>query len=446
MKKRILSVFIAFVFCLAFFTPFATYADSTTPDVSANDAAAIALSFVSDNVNLDASNTAWTKNTKIKDVVTLYDANGNITAYNVDLCKNNGSKGDQGYVVVSAYDTLDDLVTEYSDTAAPVYDTLNPQNGDKILYAGTLDYYKEDSKGNITNLDGNKVNKSDVQNSFKNMKNNSNKAKNDKTIKSAKNNEAMANNVEKGNLDDSQEVSTVSTTGDNFALPGSGTSSDGTIIDPAGWASGQFGGTFTSIESLNPFENYCSYYTMDYFSANKHVVVNGVDYGTNCFPTSMVNLMFIYKWMGRISLPSQQDTYNAAAQIAVRDSVYSYNIPMSTGLGYINNAIVDTFKNYGYTIWCSYVQIDNNNYTNTYNYARSYINAGHPMSIYIQQGSTVYGNGGAHEVVGYAYTRFQSAQTGNLSSFVKIMDGWNSSGRYLSLSDYRGAIYEVNLQ
>ena len=57
------------------------------------------------------------------------------------------------------------------------------------------------------------------------------------------------------------------------------------------------------------------------------------------------------------------------------------------------------------------------------------INGYNPLFIALQS----HGIYGSHFVAGYAYTCFTN-ESGQTAPFIKIADGWNSSGRYLPLS------------
>ena len=79
-----------------------------------NVAEIIASFFVRDFQSMP--DTMWTSETEIANVVTMYDVDGSVSAYSCEL----ETAGDEtGYVVKSAYPDSENVILEFSDTAAP---------------------------------------------------------------------------------------------------------------------------------------------------------------------------------------------------------------------------------------------------------------------------------------------------------------------------------------
>ena len=95
--------------------------------VTPEEAGYIAELFIVDMIQ--SGTCCWDENTEIVDIVTLYDETGvSATAHTVVLS--------EGYVLVSAFADTETLIPEWSDTAAPVYESLEADINDIIVYLG----------------------------------------------------------------------------------------------------------------------------------------------------------------------------------------------------------------------------------------------------------------------------------------------------------------------
>lgn len=190
------------------------------------------------------------------------------------------------------------------------------------------------------------------------------------------------------------------------------------IDDPAAWAKSEYGGTFTATEWKNAFENYCKFRTMDTFSR-----VNGVNYSNHCGPTAITNLLeIVARYRGYSGVP-----YNNITQ------VFSQVAQLGISKGYFINDVYTGFDtSTAYVKECFSLYSINTSVTNkkiNYDNVKTAINGYNPLFIALQS-HEIYGS---HFVAGYAYTCFTN-ESGRTAPFIKIADGWNSSGRYLPLS------------
>ncbi|MBO7275409.1 MAG: hypothetical protein J6V15_03440, partial [Clostridia bacterium] len=114
----------------------------------------IALLFLDDMIA--AETTVWDENTAVTDIVTLYDAQGNINAYSVEFT--------DGYIIVSAHIDSPNIVLEWADEAEPLYNQLNLMPLDQVVYLGGLDYYKDSGGTQLIDLRQNFVARTTVVN------------------------------------------------------------------------------------------------------------------------------------------------------------------------------------------------------------------------------------------------------------------------------------------
>ncbi|MEE0256879.1 hypothetical protein [Evtepia sp.] len=337
-----------------------------------NVAYIMATYFVRDAQTMEDSK--WNDDTEISDTVTMYDVDGQVSAYSFEL-ETNGK--DAGYIVVSAYRDVESKILEFSDTAEPVYEALDLVKEDTVVYTGGLNYFKKVDAGRLISVDGNVVKSEEVSTPLQDSR------------------DAMYR---------AQPQQPLVTTSE--------------IDDPAAWAKSEYGGTFTATEWKNAFENYCKFRTMDTFSQ-----VNGVNYSNHCGPTAITNLLeIVARYRGYSGVP-----YNNITQ------VFSQVAQFGISKGYFINDVYTGFDtSTAYVKECFSLYSINTSVTNktiNYNNVKTAINGYNPLFIALQS----HGIYGSHFVTGYAYTCFTN-ESGQTASFIKIADGWNSSGRYLPLS------------
>lgn len=122
-----------------------------------NVAYIMATYFVRDAQTMEDSK--WNDDTEISDTVTMYDVDGQVSAYSFEL-ETNGK--DAGYIVVSAYRDVESKILEFSDTAEPVYEALDLVKEDTVVYTGGLNYFKKVDAGRLISVDGNVVKSEEV--------------------------------------------------------------------------------------------------------------------------------------------------------------------------------------------------------------------------------------------------------------------------------------------
>ena len=161
---------------------------------------------------------------EIQSIEILYDATGEaVIGYSVEL--------DQGYVVVSAYVDMPSLILEWSDTAIPLYEEFNVTNVEKVLYINTLEYYCADKTRTLYTIDGVEVSSEGLTNTLVEMRD--------------------VSNIDANVLD-----SIVSMKEENeYGLMPYDDTAGGVITDPFTYAKNVYGGTWTSNEWANNWEN-----------------------------------------------------------------------------------------------------------------------------------------------------------------------------------------------
>lgn len=148
-KIRLSSFILALVMLLSVTFPAGATEAPTPPDngevslepddfyIPEEAAAYIAEFFVEDIAA--SGNSAWTSDTKVLNTVTMYDETGLApSAYSVELT--------QGYVVVSAYADVPNLILEWADDGAPVYSEAPIEPEEEIIFTSPLDYYVTDGE------------------------------------------------------------------------------------------------------------------------------------------------------------------------------------------------------------------------------------------------------------------------------------------------------------
>lgn len=391
MKKKAITYLMTFVMLLSLLSVGAgavniNSAQTEPPSIPEEVAEIMAMYFVRDAQTIPDN--TWTEDTSIADVVTMYNSDDTVSAYSFEL-KTSGE--DAGYVVISAYPDVENKILEFSDTAAPVYENLDLNDGDTVVYTGGLNYFKEVGEDSLISVSGSIVCKEDVATP----------------------------------LEDSRSVAysqTIPTSAEASTL-----SSD-PIADPFVWAQVYYGGTFTATEWKNAFENYCRFRTTGDFS-----VVNGVTYDNHCCPTAITNLIEIvaryrnYSGVPYSTTAGISNVFYKVANLGIQKNYYK----ISEGTYYSTSAayVKESFALFNISTSVSEQAVN-------YNNVKTAINNYNLMLIELQVTDPIYKN---HAVAGYAYTCLQNT-SGTTVGFVKIADGWNSTGRFLPLNS--AAAYE----
>lgn len=363
--------------------------------ISEDDAEAIALLFVHDALSFEEI--AWNSDTYITNVVVMYDDKCNITAYSVEL--------DKGYVIVSAFADAESLIPEWSDRASPVYDSLDTDDTEQILYLGAYEYYLDVGNNTVEDIEGSIVDKNDLIN----------------------------------DIDVSRDASNIPTALiEEYVIQNEFSTSVASVItDPFTHANRNYAGPFVSNDYVNLWENYALFFTTSNFNN-----VNGVTYHEHCGPTAITNLMCMYQYKYRgikNSLDAAKTIFNYVAQYGISHAYYVNSTSVVQGTSDTGAApyIRNVFANY------LDVSVGTVLYEVTYNNFKSTFENGRLMYLMLRNHAD-YGN---HHLVGYAYTRLISSTTGWYKTYIKVCDGWGTSGRYIDLasvssnSSYYGVVF-----
>lgn len=348
------------------------FALDVTPATSAeaipeNVAEIIATYFIRDAQSLPENN--WSNETKILACVPMYNIDGSTSAYSFELSTDGK---ESGYIVVSAYPDISNVILEYSDIAAPVYDALDLSSTDSVVYTGLLNYYKETRAGDLISIDGEEIQKTEIPTPINDIRNSTN----------------LPSVVSRGRYP---------------------------IEDPYEWADTYYEGPFKySGDSKNEFEKYCNFRTTDDFPG----------YNNHCGPTAITNLVEMigaYNKYSSITRLSYDEIFDAVVECGLENDYF--NQDDGSLWIYENDFISDSFAlfNVNTTVKSKDATMSN---------IKTELTNHRPFYLTLKK-HDLYGD---HAVVGYAYTRLISETTNLYLSFVKIADGWESYGRYLDIT------------
>lgn len=352
--------------------------------ISLEEAEYIAMRFVADTISAGLS--SWDEDTEVTSTATMYDqtAESNITAYCVEL--------NSGYVVISAYIGVENIVLEWSDVALPIYENLDISDGDKIVYVGAFGYYKDSGTNILETLSGTSVEKNQISN----------------RLESAR------------DIRNVPEYVLSSITQTNISV-----CSGSVITDPYAHANATYAGPFNYYEHINKWDSSSSPLTlinMSRFNCKNH-----------CGPTAITNMLKMYG--DRFNISSiKGDTVDElfGSVLWIGNAKYYFNADISIGddlvLGGTVNAwagayIKECFKEYGLTATCTKKTI-------SYSNIKTSLSNDHLLYL-MATGHPTYGN---HAMACYAYTRLVSSTTGLYKTYLKVADGWSTRPRYVDLA------------
>lgn len=335
--------------------------------ISVEVAQYIAEFFIQDMADTGLS--TWTENTTVTNIVTMYDEYSNISAYSCELVTNGQ---DSGYIVISAFDNAVSPIVEYSDEQAPVYAAFNLSENDKVLYTGTLMYYKDSGTNVLETINGTYISKNCVENTLEETR-----------------------------------VVQINPHAKSYS----------TITSPFEYAEEKYGGTYVADYWINEFENYCAFNTTN-------MVDEDIWYGS-CAPVAFSNVVIMLGEYNNISSVVNSTPSAILNNIINYGLNHNYNEP---GGG----TTVSTLNQYFKEVMGEY-DMDISTPVNHY-VSDSIVTAilGQHVPTYLGLSyNSIYGS---HGVAVYAYTRLKDQSTNQTVSFIKIADGWNTSGRYLEIS------------
>ena len=350
----------------------------------------IAKLFLQDMINSKETN--WTPETNILSTVTLYSSTNSeeSSAYGVQLTK--------GYIVVSAYLDVPNLILEWSDSASPLYEMFDDKEQKRIIYSGPLCYYADCKNGNVRTLDGAIIPAEKISNRIHELRNISNVSK--------------------------EIIDLILSEKKQMALGGSTPGSDSVITNMYSHASTWYGGTYSIYDYQNKWENYISLHSTSEFSNL------GTGYVNHCGPTAITNMLIMYG--NRFNVNSIKNAGGAnniflnVASIGTANLYYVNTNILGMGGTYdtlANNYIKACFNSYGETVTCT------TRFWLTYTTVEASLRTDHLMYLTLN-GHDCYGN---HHLVGYVYYRLFNSTYTQSAIYVKVADGWSSSPRYLDM-------------
>lgn len=352
------------------------------PAITAEIAGYIAEFFIADNI--ENPELSWNENTAVSEVVEMVDADGNASAYSVEL---ETAGQDSGYIVVSAYPGRNNPIVEYAGESEPVYAEMDVEAEEAIVYCGALDYFVEDENGDYIAATGETVEAEEVQ------------ALSDEYLETVETGSAI------------MTMSSAAVDWNQF------------ITDPVAYAKAVYGGEYKCVEYNNNLEKYCSFIIMNDNPYPDH-------YKGHCGPTAVANIIQIVGRQRNIS----SITSKSSAQIfdrALFDGDQSGHYDRTKTV--FSEKLIEECWKRGYGI-----TVDSQFKAANYTTIKNEIDNNRPFFLDIRK-NPIYNQSnekdkwGDHAVVGYAYTRFLNTTTGYYKSFVKIADGWFRGGRYLDI-------------
>ncbi len=365
--------------------------------ISSDLAKRIALLFVVDMVSSGTTN--WTTSTCPVDVITMYDGSDeqNIVAYTVEM--------DSGYVVVSAYIDVPNIILEWSDKAFPLYRQFALSQNDNVVYGGALHYYKDNGSDDLQTLGGGLVNRNDVIS----------------VIKDKRNAVYIPETFISLLISEKTRSERENAGGRNVGPY------DNVIENPFDHASTWYNGPYECHDWTNYWEPNNT--TVECHSALEYSNLGG-GYVNHCGPTAITNMLIIYGNrfnISSITSETDDDIFVTVAGIGISHSYYfnSNFINIGTLNGAAGWYIYDSFAAFnvtGITI--------NGRYG--INYSNVSISLGNDRLLYLLlDDNDCYGD---HHVTCYAYTRLQSTTDGNFVTYLKVADGWSDTPRYIDIN------------
>lgn len=374
---------------------------SETNLLSKDEATIIAESLISS----DMPNMNWDKDTRISNIVEMYDQDGNLNSYSFEFNKGQESNG---YAVISAYTDSSEVILEYSDDMNPVYNELDLKQDEEVVYLGNLNYYKDDGSEKLRTVENELVDKKDVKNDLLDLRSEENIETNNKFIENLK-----------SNLDDIELTDSKSLINNNIIT------TSRYIDDPYSHANSTFVGPFVLHSYRNDFENYMPY---------------RVQSGPSCVPNSITNLIVaigkFHNWNTIVNKSTSQ-VYNTVVNIKNENNQPYYNNGVSESD--IPNYLKKSFGAFSFNIKkptpirASFKNIKNQ------------IDSYRPFLICLRKEQN-YGINYGHALAGFAYNRLQSKTTGYFASYLKVADGYAGRGRYLNLGSLdKASLYNAKI-
>lgn len=364
----------------------------------------IATFFLQDMI--EDGHTVWTDSTVVVNEIPLYDETGEgITAYGFTLSS--------GYIIVSAYVDMPNLILEWADDGEPVYsqfaaEMANSTTTDsisRIIYLGGLDYYYDTGANEVMDTQGAKVNRTNLHHEFN-------------AIRDVKNIPQALLTYLSG---------TPSVFGDTIMpldnKPGE------PISDPFAYAKYYYPGTWKAVDWQNKWEKYANYATVNGFVIHKEC----------CGPVAITNLIKMY---GNMYYAKKGITLSAKSKSNTDIFLSILSTNTENGNKYYTDAsnggspwnLMGEFTKKSFARLGITVSIYGT-YSPTYDDIKNATTDYRLMLVNIKGHN---GYNGGHAVVGYACTTLQESSTGRQYKFLKACDGKSTTARYFDVDSMTG--------
>ena len=412
MKKRktnqFISILLALVLLLCSVVPAYAVEGGEPDQIESQDlfitdevAKHIALLFLEDMVNTGL--TTWDESTELVRVVPMYDETGeNISAYTAELTS--------GYIVISSYADVPNLIFEWADEAEPVYAGLpaahNARSAAKIIYVGPVDYYLDSGSDTLTGIEGEQVPRDALSNDFDEYRD--------------------IENVSPEALEMLTEAKREALENGGIAPLAADNTLGGYITDSAAYAKNVYGGSWKCTSWKNDWESAANFAIMDEFLSTYP------DYEMHCGLVAITNAIKMYgkKYNNRtIQNSSNLDVFMQVANVNI-DSWYEYFKPL---VG-TNDNLAGEFIEMSFAVYNISPKVKTYGlYPCTIERIKGAVTSNKLMYIILKN----YNSGGApythHAVLGYAWACLNNSYQGDLY-FIKACDGHNTSARNLDAS------------
>lgn len=423
MKKRktnqFISILLAFVLLLCSVVPAYAVEGGEPDQIESQDlfitdevAKHIALLFLEDMVNTGL--TTWDESTELVRVVPMYDETGeNISAYTAELTL--------GYIVISSYADVPNLIFEWADEAEPMYAGLpaahNARSAAKIIYVGPVDYYLDSGSDTLTGIEGEQVPRDALSNDFDEYRDIENVSPEAIEMLTEAKQEALEN----GGISAQANI-------------GPDNSDTGYIRDSVEYAKNLYGpnGRYECTAWNNKWES----------AATFTIMGNFLDYKLHCGLVAITNAIKMYGNQynkANIKQATSTQVFNNVVAVNkendeqyykvtvdangnVSGGTYRYNLDQFIEKSFLNYAThVDVYGPY----WCNMDNIRNATTAN-----RLMLINLHTYGLpYITSAQSPY-----HMVIGYAWACLTEKNTLTSMYFLKISDGHFPSARNLDVT------------
>lgn len=407
MKKRktnqFISILLALVLLLCSVVPAYAVEGGEPDQIESQDlfitdevAKHIALLFLEDMVNTGL--TTWDESTELLRVVPMYDETGeNISAYTAELTS--------GYIVISSYADVPNLIFEWADEAEPVYAGLpaahNARSAAKIIYVGPVDYYLDSGSDTLTGIEGEQVPRDALSNDFDEYRDIENVSPEAIEMLTEAKQEALENG--------------------GIAPLAADNTLGGYITDSAAYAKNVYGGSYECTSWGNKWESSSHFATS---SAHED------RYPNCCGPVAIVNAIKMYGKQYNdsfIKMLSDTSVFNKVIEVSKIPTPPYYTAANGTNPNTARNFIKDSFKKYGLSVdipelrkQCTIDNIKKGTAQDCLMYVT--MNGEHYRAPY-----------GNHAVIGFAWACMTKKGTSTSYYFLKVADGKKSTARNLDV-------------